>query len=740
MAPRLAGIGQQRGGRRRTNDAGRWSLRRGSSRAAVVQLVVDPLKEKGDAAAEEGKKRTSAEKKYLALLSYATPFDALLYVVGFLAAAALGASQPLFTIFLGDIIDANSNFLADPSFDSLQSAIIRSVLLITYLGIAAFGCAYLMSSLLNWAGARVASRIRLEYLAALLRQDAAWYDTTTVGAHVARLSADINTIQTGISFKAGVVMQYTSALITGFVVAFVQGPKLAGVLVATLPVIAGSAILMTAVSEKWADAASTVLSEASGVAQEVLASVKTVISFNGQEREVERYRKFLKKAEKDGVRSEFATALGGGLVLGSVFGMFALAFFYGSLQVNHGMSAGGVLSTLFALFIGAMSLTNLSPNIASMSGAAAVSEDILETIKRKSPIDSSSNKGLKPATVRGVIEFHNVDFSYPQRPEVPVLRNFSMRIEPGQTVGLVGLSGSGKSTIINLLLRFYDPTAGSITLDGTDLRSFNVAWLRQQIAAVRQEPVLFDMTVRENLLYGLRSDAPALDALDAAATDPELEAQLRTACKLANAWDFISSLPQGLNTAVGEVGSRLSGGQKQRIAIARAVLRDPSILLLDEATSALDTASERVVQQALESAAVNRTTIAIAHRLSTIKNADLIVVMASGNIIEQGTHESLLTIPDGTYASLVSAQGLRSSSTNDNDHEPATGDSAAGHDDILVEEVPADEALEVVVVAEKEKDPATVLAAGDGEDEKANALKRKVPLGRLIKLCVEDAH
>ncbi|KAJ1548593.1 hypothetical protein HK405_002218, partial [Cladochytrium tenue] len=618
--------------------------------SSAQQLVVDPSNEKGDAAAEEGKKRASAVKKYLSLLSYATPFDALLYVIGFLAAVALGASQPLFTIFLGDILDANTNFLVDPSFDSLQSAIIRSVLIITYLGIAAFGCAYLMSSLLNWAGARVASRIRLEYLAALLRQDAAWYDTTTVGAHVARLSADINTIQTGISFKAGVVVQYTSALLTGFVVAFVRGPKLAGVIVATLPIIAGSAILMTAVSEKWADAASTVLSDAGGVAQEVLASVKTVISFNGQEREVERYRKFLKKAEKDGIRSEFATALGGGLVLGSVFGMFALAFFYGSLQVNHGMTAG----------------------------------------------------------------------AYPQRPDVPVLRNFSLRIEPGQTVGLVGLSGSGKSTIINLLLRFYDPTAGSITLDGTDLRSFNVAWLRQQIAAVRQEPVLFDMTVRENLLYGLRSDAPALDALDAVTKDLELEAQLRTACKLANAWDFISSLPQGLDTAVGEVGSRMSGGQK--------------------ATSALDTASERVVQRALESAAANRTTIAIAHRLSTIKNADLIVVMASGKIIEQGTHESLLTIPDGAYASLVSAQGLGASSSHEHDHELAAGDGAAGLDDVLVEAAPSSEALEVVVVPEKEKDAATVLAGGDGEDEKAKALKRKIPLGRLVKLCVEDAH
>ncbi|KAJ1556375.1 hypothetical protein HK405_013340 [Cladochytrium tenue] len=651
---------------------------------SAQQLGVDPRKKEGNTFAKEGKKRASAVKKYLALLSYTTPFDVML--------------------FLGDILDANASFLEDSSFGSLQSATIRSVLVITYIGVSAFGCAYLMSSLLNWAGARVASRIRLEYLAALLRQDAAWYDTTTVSAHVARLSADINTIQTGISFKAGVVLQYTSTFLTGVVVAFVKGPKLAAVIVATVPVIAGSAIIMTSLSEKWADTASTVLSDASGVAQEVLASIKTVISFNGQERAVERYRAFLKKAEKNGIFSEFATALGGGLVMGCVFGMLALAFFYGSLQINHGMTAGGVLNTLFALLIGAMSLTNLSPNIASMSSAAAVSEDILETIRRKSPIDSSSNKGLRPATVHGVIEFHNVDFSYPQRPDVPVLRNFSLRIEPGQSVGLVGLSGSGKSTIINLLLRFYDPTAGYITLDGTDLRSLNVAWLRQQIAAVRQEP---------NLLYGLRDDAPTLDAFDATVVDSELEVQLGTACKLANAWDFISSLPQGLDTAVGEVGSRMSGGQKnpnlvflkQRIAIARAVLRDPSILLLDEATSG--------------------------HCIRTL--------MASDKIIEQGTHESLLVIPDGTYASLVSAQGLGSTSSYESEHELA---GTAVLDDVLEESAPANEALEGVVMPEKEKDAATVLTAGNNEagDENVKALMRKIPIGRLVKLCVEDAQ
>ncbi|KAJ1547417.1 hypothetical protein HK405_005925 [Cladochytrium tenue] len=667
---------------------------------------------------------------YFALFRNANALDVVLYVAGFLGAALVGVFQPLFTIYLGDILDADAEYTATGSIDELYSAVVHSVLMTVYLGVGAFVGGYFASSFLNWAGARVAGRIRLEYLAALLRQDAAWYDTTTVGAHIARLSADVNTIQTGISFKTGVVVQSLASLICGFIVAFTKGPKLAGVITATLPIIAGSAFFMTAVVEKRAGAAAALQSEASGVAQEVLSAIKTVLSFNGHDREVDRYGAHLKKAEEEGVRSALATGLGSGTMIGSLFGMFALSFYYGAVLVNHGMTAGEVLNTFFALLTGAMALTSLSPNLSAMANAAAASTEIMKTIKRRSLIDASSKQGLKPESVQGVIEFRNVYFHYPQRPEVPVLRDFCLRIEPGQTIGLVGLSGSGKSTIINLLLRFYDPVSGSITLDGRDLRSLNVSWLRQQIGVVRQEPVLFDMTVRENLLLGLRDDMATLDDN----RDPEVESKLKAACRLANAWDFVAGLPQGLDTSVGEVGGRMSGGQKQRIAIARAILRNPSILLLDEATSALDTTSERTVQKALDTVAINRTSVIVAHRLSSVMNADTILVLESGQIVESGTHENLMNIDGGIYASLAATQAL---------HPTAPPVS----EDVLLDKRSEIEVVtDTIRVRDQDGIAATVASHSGSQRSTKENLKspqtasRKIPLRRILKLSVDEVY
>ncbi|KAH9271543.1 hypothetical protein BASA83_006149 [Batrachochytrium salamandrivorans] len=282
---------------------------------------------------------------------------------------------------------------------------------------------------------------------------------------------------------------------------------------------------------------------------------------------------------------------------------------------------------------------------------------IFETIDRMSPIDPSSTTGAKPETVKGHITFNDIEFHYPTRVDVPILKNFSLTVKEGNTVALVGASGSGKSTIAKLVERFYDPVSGSVSLDGRNIKELNVTWLRQQIGMVSQEPTLFDCSIRQNLIYGLRDDGASIPA-------EKLNLMIEDACKMANAWEFIQKLPNGIDTNVGEAGSMLSGGQKQRIAIARAIIKDPRILLLDEATSALDTESERIVQAALERASQNRTTIVIAHRLSTIKNADVIVVMSKGVIAETGTHDSLIA-QQGIYYSLVQTQTLRSKEAGD---------------------------------------------------------------------------
>jgi len=320
---------------------------------------------------------------------------------------------------------------------------------------------------------------------------------------------------------------------------------------------------------------------------------------------------------------------------------------------------------------------NVGPNLPAFANARGAAYKIFETIDRVPIIDTANPGGAKPANLQGHIVVKDVDFSYPSRPDVPILKKMNVEIKPGQTIALVGQSGSGKSTIVGLVERFYDPVckfsplfptnslisprvtrsasdiieynniAGSVTLDGIEIKDYNVTFLRDSIGIVSQEPVLFNASIKQNIAYGIRRD-------QAQPSDEEIE----NACRLANAHDFISRLPDKYDTMVGEKGALLSGGQKQRIAIARALIKNPRILVLDEATSALDTESERIVQEALDKASTGRSTIVVAHRLSTIMNADVIYVMEKGIVIESGTHKTLLE-KGGVYADLVAKQQLK---------------------------------------------------------------------------------
>lgn len=292
----------------------------------------------------------------------------------------------------------------------------------------------------------------------------------------------------------------------------------------------------------------------------------------------------------------------------------------------------------------------LSAAITHARGAAA---KLYETIERIPEIDSSSPEGLKPETCEGEISLEHVDFNYPSRPDVQIVKDLNLHFPAGKTAALVGASGSGKSTVISLVERFYDPLAGCVKVDGIDVRELNLRWLRSQIGLVSQEPTLFATTIKGNVAHGL------IGTIHEHASDEEKMVLIKQACIKANADGFVSKLPMGYDTMVGERGFLLSGGQKQRIAIARAIVSDPRILLLDEATSALDTQSEGVVQNALDKASAGRTTITIAHRLSTIKDADMIYVMGGGLVLEKGTHNELLADAEGAYSRLVQAQKLR---------------------------------------------------------------------------------
>ncbi|KAI8847954.1 P-loop containing nucleoside triphosphate hydrolase protein [Chytridium lagenaria] len=535
-----------------------------------------------------------------------------------------------------DDLLAGKTFCVYPDSNSkLNTDVRQSVIYLVAMGLTVATAAYLQMSLWMLAGERQTKRIREEYFKSVLRQDVSWFDKTQTGDITTRLTADILTIQEGISDKVGATFQAVAAFLAGFVIAFVKGWKLALVLCSVFPLLAGVATLMGRAIKSRTGQGTDSYAQAGAIAQEALSAIRTIVAFGGEKREIARYKIKLEEGEKSGRKIVLVNAASIGAVMCVIFSTYSLGFYYGGTLIGTGpgdLSGGDVLNVFFSIIIGAFSLGQAGPNLAAIGSALGAARKIFSTLDRQSPIDAFSEEGDKLEKVEGAVEFTSLDFHYPQRTDVPILKNFNLNVKPGQTVALVGASGSGKSTIVKLLERFYDPVAGSVLIDGKDIRTLNVAWLRDQIGFVGQEPVLFDLTVRQNLLFGLPTSF--VNNLSA----EKLEEMVKNALVMANAWGFVQNLPEGLDTPVGEAGSMMSGGQKQRLAIARAIMRQPKILLLDEATSALDTESERIVQSALDKAAKNRTTIVIAHRLSTIKNADLIVVMDRGEIVQDLRH------------------------------------------------------------------------------------------------------
>ncbi|KAF3675298.1 ABC transporter B family member 3 [Capsicum annuum] len=322
------------------------------------------------------------------------------------------------------------------------------------------------------------------------------------------------------------------------------------------------------------------------------------------------------------VKQGLVSGIGLGGVLLILLSTYRLAIWYGSkLIIEKGYHGGDVINVLMAIMMSGMSLGQTTPSLNAFAAGQAAANKLFETINRKPLIDTSDMSGLVLADIEGEIELKDVYFRYPSRLDVQIFSGFSLVVPSGTTVALVGQSGSGKSTIIGLLERFYDPEAGEVLLDGINLKKYQLKWLRQQMGLVSPEPILFATTIKENISYGKEN-----------ATEEEI----RAAIEIANAANFIEQLPQGLDTKVGEHGTQLSGGQKQRLAIARAILKNPKILLLDEATSALDAESERIVQEALEKVMAKRTTVVVSHRLTTISNADYIAVLHTGKLLEQG--------------------------------------------------------------------------------------------------------
>lgn len=574
------------------------------------------------------------------LFAFADRTDAALMVLGALGAVANGAAMPFMTVLFGNLIDAFGGAL---SIHQVVNRVSMVSLDFIYLAFASAVASFVQVTCWMITGERQAARIRNLYLKTILRQEIAFFDKyTSTGEVVGRMSGDTVLIQDAMGEKVGKFIQLVVTFFGGFIVAFAQGWLLTLVMMATIPPLVIAGAVMSNVVAKMASLGQAAYAESSVVVEQTIGSIRTVASFTGEKRAVERYNKSLKSAYKSGVREGLAAGLGMGTVMVLLFCGYSLGIWYGAkLILEKGYTGAKVMNVIFAVLTGSLALGQASPSIKAFAGGQAAAYKMFETISRTPEIDAYSTSGRKLDDIRGDVEFRDVYFSYPTRPDEKIFRGFSLTIPSGTTVALVGQSGSGKSTVISLIERFYDPEVGDVLIDGVNLKEFQLRWIRSKIGLVSQEPVLFAASIKENIAYGKDN-----------ATDQEI----RAASELANASKFIDKMPQGLDTSVGEHGTQLSGGQKQRIAIARAILKDPRILLLDEATSALDAESERIVQEALDRIMTNRTTVIVAHRLSTVRNADTIAVIHQGSLVEKGPHHELLKDPSGAYSQLIRLQ------------------------------------------------------------------------------------
>uniref|UniRef100_A0A251SJ61 Putative ATP-binding cassette subfamily C member 8 n=2 Tax=Helianthus annuus TaxID=4232 RepID=A0A251SJ61_HELAN len=599
------------------------------------------------------KNKKASNGSFRSIFMHADWADMFLMTLGLLGAIGDGISMPTMLLITSTIMN-NIGDSSSFSMDVFTDKINESAVNLCYMAIGIWVACFLEGYCWARTAERQASRLRSTYLKAVLRQEVAYFDlnVTSTAEIITSVSSDSLVIQEVISEKVPMFLMNTSMFGGAYIVAFILLWRLAIVglpfiIILVIPGLIYGRVLMN-LSRKIREE----YNKAGTVAEQAISSVRTVYSFVGENKTLLEYSAALEGTVKLGLKQGMAK----GVAIGSngvVFAVWSFLCWYGSrLVMYHGASGGTVFAVGAAIAVGGLSLGSGLSNLKYFSDAMAASERIREVIIRVPEIDSDNMEGDVLEEVSGRVEFKNVKFAYPSRPESLIFKDFNLKVPAGRTVALVGGSGSGKSTVIALLQRFYDPQGGEICVDGVRIDKLQLKWLRSQMGLVSQEPALFATTIKENILFG-KEDATMEEVIEAA--------------KASNAYNFISQLPQAYDTQVGERGVQMSGGQKQRIAIARAIIKSPRILLLDEATSALDTESERVVQEALDQAAVGRTTIVIAHRLSTIRNADIIVVVQDGQVVESGSHDYLIQHDNGLYTSLVRLQETKG---KDEPHNP----------------------------------------------------------------------
>ena len=567
--------------------------------------------------------------------------------VGVIGSIIVGLSTPIYAILFAEILG-----VLTPGGSAEEQAEKREqgnfyALMFLILGIVVGFAAFAQSFSFGVAGETLTSRLRSLTFQAIIKQEVGWFDreTNSVGALCARLSGDASSVQGATGSRIGVLFQALTTMIAAVVLSLYYEWRLGLVAMAFVPFLLIATYFQAKIIMGQSALERDGLQKSAKVAMEAIGNIRTVASL-GKERQFH-------TIYMDSLRGPHQKALKRSWIRGAIFGFasslpmfaYAVTMYYGGwLVANDGLDFTKVFKVSESLLFGTQMIGQAVAFAPNYNKAKVAANRIFALLRRVPRIDASSTDGMQLGDIQGNVNFQEVEFRYPTRKDAKVLQGLNLAVHAGQTVALVGHSGCGKSTCIQLLERFYDPDSGEVKLDNQEIRPVNISSLRSKMGIVSQEPILFNMTLGQNIAYGDNSRKVPMD-------------EIIEAARKANIHTFIQSLPNGYETLVGERGTQLSGGQKQRVAIARALVRNPRILLLDEATSALDSESEQVVQMALDAAREGRTCITIAHRLSTIQNADNIIVINQGKIKEQGTHEELIEL-GGLYYELCSVQGI----------------------------------------------------------------------------------
>ena len=589
----------------------------------------------GSEASPEDKKKVSREgfRKTLRIFQFIKPYR-LQYALGFIFLVLSTGT----TLSFGLVIREVTSVLERKSTYTIDNIILFFVGVLVIQAVLSFFRIYFFAQVSE----RSMADVRRIVYSKIITLPIPFFEQRRVGELTSRISADVSQLQDVLSLTLAEFFRQIATLIVGTTIILYVSWKLTLFMLATFPVLMVAAIFFGRFIRKISRQAQDELANANVIVEETLQSVHVVKAFTNERFEINRYSAALQRVVTIALR---ASRFRGGFVSFVIFALFGgivgVLWYGGNLVLSGEMALADLITFIFYTgFIGG-SVGGMGDMYAQIQKTIGSSERILEILDEKAEVDVTTPPPALAVPVRGDVVFDDVQFSYPARPDIDVLKGVTLRVDSGRKIALVGQSGAGKSTIVQLLMRYYQLSGGRITVDGRNINDFDITDLRQNIAIVPQEVMLFGGTIKENIAYG-KPDATTDEIMEAA--------------RKANALEFIESFPEKFETVVGERGVKLSGGQRQRVAIARAILKDPAILILDEATSSLDAASERLVQEALDELMQNRTTIIIAHRLATIRKVDRIYVLREGLIAEAGTHDELAVLEEGLYANLVKLQ------------------------------------------------------------------------------------